>query len=1093
MSIALSEFWTRLVRAGITDAAGCKNLASAYSKASGSPPSDSRSLAQFLVKSGKLTKFQARSLLAQQPVAIRAGCFLILSDNAPAPLGRWVKVSRDDDGRQGFLLRADEDELAGGRIEWLEAHRQLDAATLQSFELQSEGASILVFTPLESGRVLQEVLADHGSLSPAETCRIGIAVAEALDAMHQRPLLHGAIRPDRVWMTDSGSSILMRDPSGPPPDSAGEHSAGWLDGLASRESYAAPELADPNQPSDPSTDIYGLGCLLFHAVTGRVPYRGDSPNAVLAAHATETPPELAEAIQRGESGDPLFRVIAFAMAKSPAARFSSAQQLAGALRATLPLLSDSDTVVRSAKPPKVELPEEKTPKATKQAMPREKTPTEKKSPPIEPKPRVDKPQPKRAASDVAASDVAASDVAASDVAASDVAASDVRKEKSSEKEKQQPSAPASPPAARPKPPATEAPPKEPASQQPSIAPRPPVADDPPAIDTGPPAIVIDTDGASPEVALAATADSPQDAQTSGEPDDSAEETRPVRRRRKKKNQAPMILGVMCVAILMLIVLYAISDPNEPVAQRRERPPIPDVIPPVTNRTTTTPTPNRNGGEAEVGESVPGYELVSDERLLFVPPFGTDTPSPPLVMLPPGPAIVVSIRMAALQQSELGSQLIDVHSPELEDLISVAEARAKVPAALMSRCSIALHPAQQGWPEVSLAIELAEPQPSTELIEKWQAAASRTSGGQTIYAGDSAESDAYFFVAGDDGAVTSFAVGSVAQISEVAALEGSGIPLPRAAQKLWDASSDQAELVALINPNFLFADGRELLQSTAPELIAPLKSMLQPDVAVASVTAQIDGDRLYVESRFAPSGGISEAALMRGISESFQQWPAWADEFIVESVPDPSWRLLASRLPFMMRFIVDQTRFGISDGAVVTNSYLPAPAVPQVTLTTLLAMNTPAAAGAAVATTTAPERPLSVEEMLDREMTVSFEQESLEFAIDAIVGAFKQSLPSGSTMPPVRIIGGDLQLMGITQNQQVRDFAKTDVPLRTVLTDLVLGANPDKTATGPKDPKQALIWVVADDAEDPPKKEILVTTRQAASGKYELPSEFQIEP
>jgi hypothetical protein len=294
---------------------------------------------------------------------------------------------------------------------------------------------------------------------------------------------------------------------------------------------------------------------------------------------------------------------------------------------------------------------------------------------------------------------------------------------------------------------------------------------------------------------------------------------------------------------------------------------------------------------------------------------------------------------------------------------------------------------------------------------------------------------------------------------------------------------------LITPNFLFADGRALLKSSAPELVRPLKRVLQPDVAAALVTADFGGDQVYFETRLAPSGGISEAALMRAIRESIASWPSWADDFIVDSAPDPSWKLLASRLPSMMRFVVGQMRFGISEGSVVANTYLPGQAVPQVTLATLLAMNTQAG-GAATMASAASTPALTVDEMLDRKMTVSFDQLSLEFAIDAIVSGFKETLPEGSTMPPVRIIGGDLQLEGITQNQQVRDFAKTDLALRTVLTDLVVGANPNKSATGPKDPLQKLIWVVTDDTENPAKKVIFVTTRAAAENKYDLPSEFQ---
>ena len=126
------------------------------------------------------------------------------------------------------------------------------------------------------------------------------------------------------------------------------------------------------------------------------------------------------------------------------------------------------------------------------------------------------------------------------------------------------------------------------------------------------------------------------------------------------------------------------------------------------------------------------------------------------------------------------------------------------------------------------------------------------------------------------------------------------------------------------------------------------------------------------------------------------------------------------------------------------------------------------------------------------MSISFLQFSLQFAVDAVVDEFSQTLPDGSTMPKVRIIGGDLEKNGITQNQQIRGFEREDKPLRSVLTDLVLGANPDKTATGPKDVKQSLVWVVHPVGKPPEETEILVTTRDAAAGQYVLPAEFQLD-
>ncbi len=144
---------------------------------------------------------------------------------------------------------------------------------------------------------------------------------------------------------------------------------------------------------------------------------------------------------------------------------------------------------------------------------------------------------------------------------------------------------------------------------------------------------------------------------------------------------------------------------------------------------------------------------------------------------------------------------------------------------------------------------------------------------------------------------------------------------------------------MVTPNFLFADGRAVIESAAPELADPLKSVLIPDVAALLVSAKVSQQDLYAELRAVPSGDVSEARLLRKISDAFGSLPSWADTFVVDSVPDPSWRLLATRMPLMLRFLVDHTRFGISDGTIVANAYLPGNAATQITLATLLAMNT----------------------------------------------------------------------------------------------------------------------------------------------------------
>jgi len=1054
MSIALGEFWKGLVKSGIVDASGCKQIAGDYADANaGTPASDSSELANFLLAKGTLTDFQAEALLADPPREIRSGNFVVRAQVGPKPLPRWIPVSRIDDGRVGVLFRVAADQFTGGRDQWLQAHQEVEADALQTFDHETQQAWTLIFSELPEGQALSTYLTQGTCFSQRQVCEYGIALANALAAMHERPLVHGAIRAEQVWLGSDGKVLLLRDPSGPPVGMEENH-AGWFDGDEVLGLYAAPEFSHSDQECNAATDIYALGCLLFRLATGKFPVEGESTAQLIQAQASVTPPELAEAVKKGEAGDPLYRVLAFAMAKNPASRFAAAEQLANALTAILSLVSSKEP--------------------TKEAARGTETPDS--APEQEPQ-----------VANLSNGDVKEA-IAISEVPdIKDVPVVNVVQESKGKM----------------------ADPKVAASVGVTAA---PVHEKSKRSATGPSDQTVPVEGSSEKtprrvsgIANASEEDATHPNVVAGHASSRHPEPPPVggeasapkqRSRRKKKSKAPLVLGAMCVAILLLMIgLLVPRSPEEKTADKdRTRPPAPAVIPRVSNRDAedenkgTKPADTQPKISNQDSEAT-GYQLVDDERLLYVPPYAADTEKASLEYLPPGPAMVASLRIASIVESNIGDQVIEVFSPDLDALISSIAERAAVPVESIQSCGLALHPGKEGWPEVSLAIQLKDPVPAKDLIEKWDVAAARTADGVTIYAGDSPESDAYYFEGKGGDPVSRFAIGSVARISEVAELEGSSILLPRNSQTLWNATSDESDIVLLFaSPNFLFADGRELLTNSLPAFVSPLKSALQPDVSAMLVTVDFGDEQMFIEARLTPSGGSSPAALVRVLQEKIGGWPSWADDFIINSVPDASWRLLANRLRPMVNFVAEQVRFGVSEEVAIANAYLPAQAVPQVMLATVLALNTPegssVAAGAPVA-----KKQLSIEELLNRKMSVTFEQESLEFAIDNIVTAFERDLPSGSKLPNIRIIGGDLQLMGITQNQQVRNFKQENVPLRQVLTQLLRLANPDKTATGPKDEKQSLIWVVEDDGG---KKEILVTTRNSAKDKYEVPPEFKID-
>ncbi|TWU55548.1 serine/threonine protein kinase [Rubripirellula reticaptiva] len=1127
MSIGLSEFWTRLVREGILDAAGCKKLATEFAEAhQGTPPKVANELADFMVAGGHLTLFQSQCLAADPQGDLRLGAFRVRSNQPPSPMTRWIEVERIEAasggqsadgpsviGQRGFLLRT----TSGNP--WLDLHAKVVQPSLQPIEIEPIGEYLGVFSALSVGVVAHPggLLADQlperakskqakskqakskqaqskqaSEGNPRRACEYGIVLSDALSAMHAQQLIHGGVRADRVWIGIDGNPILLRDPAGPPVTGLGDTTTQWLDTAVDVSLYIAPELAATSPEASACTgasDIYSLGCLLFRIASGRFPFQADSVAETLRQHQTETPPELTEALAKGETGDPIYRVLAYALAKDPASRFLSVDQLSAALRAILPSLEtesiETESIAAVEEKPAEAMPV-KTSNAATPAQPESRKTTSKKS-------AATKIAPVKAATTNSSPQVKQPATKTKDSRSPVVASSIIRPKK--------PAAPKTTPSPVADEPATE-------SAQVAAA-SPETLSDLPSNESSSSNQSVDEAkvGSADQVGTSSTGAVAADASDAPPAPADTSTSRTLRRRRKKTNRAPIVLTALSVVVLALFIALLVTDPTQPVAKRKQRPPIPAVIPAVSNQTiptATKPSASDLAGQSPktkspaIGQAATNsraddvaYQVVDDDGLLYAPPFPAGQAPAPLGLLPPGPAAIVSARLASILSSQTGKPILDALSPEVTELIDAVVLRSKVPVDWISRCSVGLFPGKDGHPEWSLAIELVQPQPLGELTDRWQVGASKTREGDTVYASDAMDADAFFLLASEieSGMISRYAVGPLDRISEVASIEGESIPLARSLRTLWNGTSDEADLVALVTPNFLFADGRSILNSSVPELVPSLRSVLIPNLSAMLITADADDGLVFGELRVTPNGGISEASLMRDIKDAIDAWPKWADQFVIDASPDPSWRLLASRLPTMMRFVSGQFRYGISDNVIVANTYLPASAVSQVSLATLLAANTTASAAAAT-TKMASAKPLTVAEMLDRKMSVSFDQESLEFAIDVIVAEFVRTLPEGSTLPPVRIIGGDLQKMGITQNQQIRGFAKTDLSLRTVLTDLVVGANPDKTATGPDDPKQALIWVVADDPANPGKQEILVTTRQAAENQFDLPVEFQ---
>jgi DNA-binding beta-propeller fold protein YncE len=183
------------------------------------------------------------------------------------------------------------------------------------------------------GTDLRSVILREGRLEPDRAVEIVEQVAAALDAAHRGGLVHRDVKPanvmltsthgqEHVYLTDFG--LTKRAESVPALTRTGA--------FVGTPDYMPPEQIQGQRP-DARTDVYALGCLLFHALTGRPPYDRDTEIAKMYAHLHDPPPSVLEAAPRTPAD--LDALVSRALAKQPDERYPAAGDLARAARAAL--------------------------------------------------------------------------------------------------------------------------------------------------------------------------------------------------------------------------------------------------------------------------------------------------------------------------------------------------------------------------------------------------------------------------------------------------------------------------------------------------------------------------------------------------------------------------------------------------------------------------------------------------------------------------------------------------------------------------------------------------------------------------------------
>lgn len=179
----------------------------------------------------------------------------------------------------------------------------------------------------------------EGPLTPARTLTLLAQVAEALDMLHGKGLVHLDVKPANVLVTTKEGSrehVYVAD-FGLTRRGATGHRTRTGDFLGS-PTYAAPEHLR-GEPVDGRTDQYALACMLFACLSGRPPFQG-GVQEVIQGHLGQAVPPLSQLVALPPAID---EVIRKGTAKDPAQRFASCAELVAAARVALAGVAQGST------------------------------------------------------------------------------------------------------------------------------------------------------------------------------------------------------------------------------------------------------------------------------------------------------------------------------------------------------------------------------------------------------------------------------------------------------------------------------------------------------------------------------------------------------------------------------------------------------------------------------------------------------------------------------------------------------------------------------------------------------------------------------
>ncbi|QDT69103.1 Serine/threonine-protein kinase StkP [Planctomycetes bacterium MalM25] len=253
-----------------------------------------RRLAEGLVESGVLNRWQVGQLQRGR-TKFNLGAYRILDSIARGGMGHVFKGEHELLGRVEAIkvlprAKTSPEAIASFRHE-IRAQASLDHPNLVRVTYADrDRETYFLVTEYVPGIDLRRLIRREGPLEESAAALVLSQACEAIDHAHRRGFVHRDVKPGNVLITPDGRVKVTDLGLAWSLDGLIDSSLAYEEGkIAGTSDYVAPEVVQDPSRIRPESDLYGLGCTLYYAVTGKVPYPGGGHLDKLRRRLREAP------------------------------------------------------------------------------------------------------------------------------------------------------------------------------------------------------------------------------------------------------------------------------------------------------------------------------------------------------------------------------------------------------------------------------------------------------------------------------------------------------------------------------------------------------------------------------------------------------------------------------------------------------------------------------------------------------------------------------------------------------------------------------------------------------------------------------------